>query len=73
MTGTSGRDQLLLVKEALDKMLRETARSNFGPQYIATAKRTLDLALETGRFAHAVDAAPIHHLFLANVVSAARR
>jgi len=54
----------MLLKETLDKTLRESARLEFGKQYIDTAKRTLDLALETGRLIHA-DVAPIHHLLLA--------
>jgi hypothetical protein len=73
MIKASSKNQFLLLKEALDKTLRESAQPDFGQQYIDTAKRTLDLALETGRFTHAVDAAPIHHLLLANVVSAACR
>ena len=73
VVAASSKNQFLLLKETLDKTLRESARPEFGKQYIDTAKRTLDLALETGGFTHAVDAAPIHHLLLANVVSAACR
>jgi len=73
VVAASSKNQFLLLKETLDKTLRESARPEFGKQYTDAAKRTLDLALETGRFTHAVDAAPIHHLLLANVVSAACR
>lgn len=73
VAAASSKNQFLLLKETLDKTLRESARADFGQQYIDTAKRALDLALETGRFTHAVDATPIHHLLLAKVVSAACR
>jgi len=73
VVAASSKNQCLLLKETQNKTLRESVRSEFGKQYIDTAKRALDLALETGRFTHAVDAAPIHHLLLANVVAAACR
>lgn len=69
----SSKNQFLLLKESLDEALRESARLDFGEEYIHTAKRALDVALETGRFTHAADASPIHHLLLAEVVSAACR
>lgn len=67
----SSKNQFVLLKEALDKTLSEPAPLHFGQQYRSAAERVLDLALKTGRFSHATDAAPIHHLLLANVVSAA--